>query len=126
MAMNWLAEALDLPDKFKHSPESTGGGVIYTTCSEATLSAMIAARKQKIYQEKSEKSEEVEECSFLSRLVAYCSDQVSSHLHPPCIKRSIITTIHGSYYLHSRKHNSQCLQPKIAHIGMQNVGIIKT
>ena len=78
VVMNWLCEAIGLPDKFKHNrPHSYGGGVIYTTCSEATLSAMMAARKRAIDRQKSLCScRTLTDSDVLSRLVAYCSDQV--------------------------------------------------
>lgn len=41
--MDWLAEMIGLPDRFK-STSDNGGGVIQGTASEATLVAMIAAR----------------------------------------------------------------------------------
>jgi aromatic-L-amino-acid/L-tryptophan decarboxylase len=43
--MDWLAQMLQLPEKFKSA--STGGGVIQDTASSAALSAILAAREQK-------------------------------------------------------------------------------
>ncbi len=42
--LDWLAEMLDLPAKFKSS--GTGGGVIQDTASSAVLAALIAARER--------------------------------------------------------------------------------
>ncbi|XP_063726545.1 histidine decarboxylase-like [Symsagittifera roscoffensis] len=82
VVMNWLCDALGLPDKFQHNrPHSFGGGVIYTTCSEATLSAMMASRKRAIDERKSRHvcgRRGLADADILSRLVAYCSDQAHS------------------------------------------------
>jgi aromatic-L-amino-acid/L-tryptophan decarboxylase len=43
LMMDWMHELLGLPDRF-HSTSATGGGVIQGSASEATLSAIIAAR----------------------------------------------------------------------------------
>jgi len=43
--LDWLAEMLQLPEKFKSA--STGGGVIQDTASSAALSAVLAARERK-------------------------------------------------------------------------------
>ncbi|MGQ0628949.1 MAG: pyridoxal-dependent decarboxylase [Phycisphaerales bacterium] len=43
--LDWMAEALALPDAFR-STSATGGGVIEGTASEATLVALCAARKR--------------------------------------------------------------------------------
>lgn len=43
--MDWLAQMLQLPEKFKS--HSAGGGVIQDTASSAALSAVLAAREQK-------------------------------------------------------------------------------
>jgi aromatic-L-amino-acid/L-tryptophan decarboxylase len=68
--LDWLAEMLDLPEKFRSS--STGGGVIQDTASSATLCALLAARERAT--------------EFASnhrgigdrKLIAYCSSQAHS------------------------------------------------
>lgn len=44
--MDWLAEALNLPDKFRFDSSQNGGGVIQGTASEATIVAMLTARNE--------------------------------------------------------------------------------
>ena len=49
IVMDWLAEALHLPDFFKNKESSgKGGGVIQTTASEATFVALLSARSEAI------------------------------------------------------------------------------
>ena len=49
IVMDWLAEALNLPDFFKNKESSgKGGGVIQTTASEATFVALLSARSEAI------------------------------------------------------------------------------
>ncbi|HKD11871.1 MAG TPA: pyridoxal-dependent decarboxylase, partial [Thermoanaerobaculia bacterium] len=42
--LDWLADMLDLPEKFRSS--ATGGGVIQDTASSASLCALLAARER--------------------------------------------------------------------------------
>ncbi|HEX8877354.1 MAG TPA: pyridoxal-dependent decarboxylase [Phycisphaerales bacterium] len=51
--LDWLVDALGLPDAFRHEPRSLepgakpmGGGVIQSTASDATLVALLAARER--------------------------------------------------------------------------------
>lgn len=44
--MDWMAEILDLPGKFRFSEGTAGGGVIQGTASDSTLVAMLAARQR--------------------------------------------------------------------------------
>lgn len=76
--MNWLGKMIGLPEDFLHGPTGSGGGVIQTTASEATLVCLLAARTRAIraIQENESDRSPVE---INSRLVAYCSDQVSSN-----------------------------------------------
>ena len=92
--MDWLGKMIGLPNAFLHSStESTGGGVIQvsrpiplylfsyrrffyqTTASEATLVALLAARKEVIRRTQG-KSPDMSTTEINGRLVAYCSDQV--------------------------------------------------
>lgn len=67
--MDWLAQMLQLPEKFKSC--STGGGVIQDTASSAALSAVLAAREQKTNYLTNDKG-----CS--GKLTAYISTQTHS------------------------------------------------
>jgi len=93
--MDWLAKMIGLPNYFLHSDgDSTGGGVIQvgspiplypfsnknlfqTTASEATLVALLAARKEAIHRIQV-KFPCLSPAEINGRLVAYCSDQVIS------------------------------------------------
>jgi aromatic-L-amino-acid decarboxylase len=44
LVVDWMAELLDLPDRFRSDGPGRGGGVIQGTASEATLCAILAAR----------------------------------------------------------------------------------
>jgi len=74
--MDWLAEMLQLPEEFL-SKSGDGGGVIYNTCSEATLVALFAARNKTI-EEQCQSHPEENPYSIMSRLVGYYSDQAHS------------------------------------------------
>ncbi|XP_063976272.1 histidine decarboxylase [Diachasmimorpha longicaudata] len=77
IVMNWLGEMIGLPEDFLHRPGGSGGGVIQTTASEATLVCLLAARTRTIRAiQESEPDRSPAEIN--SRLVAYCSDQAHS------------------------------------------------
>ncbi|XP_054162404.1 histidine decarboxylase-like [Oppia nitens] len=81
IVMDWLAKMIGLPDDFLHSKSVTnGGGVLQTTASEATFTALLAARTEAILRIKAEADciEELDDAEINSRLVAYCSDQAHS------------------------------------------------
>ena len=69
--MDWMADMLDLPEKFKSS--GSGGGVIQDSASSATLCAMLAARERANNFESNERG-----CD--GRLVAYTSTQAHSSI----------------------------------------------
>jgi aromatic-L-amino-acid/L-tryptophan decarboxylase len=69
--MDWLAEMLDLPERFRSG--SAGGGVIEDSASSSTLCAVLAAREWATGLASNEKG-----CD--GNLVAYCSTQTHSHL----------------------------------------------
>ncbi|MBL9000131.1 MAG: aspartate aminotransferase family protein [Phycisphaerae bacterium] len=71
--MDWMGEALGLPDRFLFRADGSGGGVIAGTASESTLIAMLAARDRS-------------RRHGGERLVAYASDQA----HSSVIKAAII------------------------------------
>ncbi|CAB0040163.1 unnamed protein product [Trichogramma brassicae] len=79
IVMNWLGKMIGLPDDFLHKAGSTGsgGGVIQTTASEATLVCLLAARTRAI-RDVQETNPELSIAEINSRLVAYCSDQAHS------------------------------------------------
>jgi len=67
--LDWLADMLGLPDKFKCS--SAGGGVIQDTASSATLCALLAARERATGFRSNQQG-----CG--GRLIAYASTQAHS------------------------------------------------
>uniref|UniRef100_A0A673BNV0 Histidine decarboxylase n=2 Tax=Sphaeramia orbicularis TaxID=375764 RepID=A0A673BNV0_9TELE len=88
--MDWLCKALGLPSFFlHHHPDSRGGGILQSTVSESTLVALLAARKDKILQLRSELDQDVDESILNSRLVAYTSDQAHSSVE----KAGLITLV---------------------------------
>ena len=73
--MNWLGKMIGLPEEFLHRPGGSGGGVIQTTASEATLVCLLAARTRAIKDIQQNEPDSLP-AEINSRLVAYCSDQV--------------------------------------------------
>ncbi|MCG6185951.1 pyridoxal-dependent decarboxylase [Maribellus maritimus] len=69
--LDWLAEMMAMPEKFKS--KSTGGGVIQDTASTSALTAIIAARERVTKFESNEKGVQ-------QKLVAYISTQTHSSL----------------------------------------------
>nr|XP_054588323.1 histidine decarboxylase [Nothobranchius furzeri] len=77
--MDWLCKALGLPCFFMHRhPHSRGGGLLQSTVSESTLVALLAARKDKILQLRSELDQDIDDSVLNSRLIGYASDQAHS------------------------------------------------
>ncbi|EZA47508.1 Histidine decarboxylase [Ooceraea biroi] len=75
IVMNWLGKMIGLPEDFLHRPGGSGGGVIQTTASEATLVCLLAARTRAI-RDVQENDPDRLATEINSRLVGYCSDQV--------------------------------------------------
>ena len=69
--LDWLAEMMGMPEKFKST--STGGGVIQDTASTSALTAVIAARERATNFEANQKG-------VRQKLVAYISSQTHSSL----------------------------------------------
>lgn len=69
--LDWLAEMMDMPEKFRST--STGGGVIQDTASTSALTAVIAAR-ERATKFRSNKT------GVQEKLVAYVSSQTHSSL----------------------------------------------
>ena len=69
--LDWLAEMMGMPEKFKST--STGGGVIQDTASTSAFTAVIAARERATNFEANEKG-------VRQKLVAYISTQTHSSL----------------------------------------------
>jgi aromatic-L-amino-acid/L-tryptophan decarboxylase len=69
--LDWLAEMMDMPEKFKSA--STGGGVIQDTASTSALTAVIAARERATKFESNK-------TGVRQKLVAYVSSQTHSSL----------------------------------------------
>ncbi len=70
LMLDWMAELLDLPDRFR-SDSAAGGGVIHGSASEATLVAVLAARWRAT-------DGRVNADGDSSRLVAYATAQAHS------------------------------------------------
>ncbi|CAB1419517.1 unnamed protein product [Pleuronectes platessa] len=88
--MDWLCKALGLPSFFlHHHPDSRGGGILQSTVSESTLVALLAARKDKLLQLRSELDQDVDDSVLNARLVAYASDQAHSSVE----KAGLITLV---------------------------------
>ncbi|XP_023248313.1 histidine decarboxylase isoform X3 [Copidosoma floridanum] len=77
IVMNWLGKMIGLPEDFLHQLGGSGGGVIQTTASEATLVCLLAARTRAI-RDVQETKPDLLPAEINSRLVAYCSDQAHS------------------------------------------------
>lgn len=75
MVMDWLVEALDLPEYFRS--EAGGGGVIQDSASGATLCALLAARERATSGQSNRRG-----CD--GRLVAYASTQAHSSIEKNC------------------------------------------
>ncbi|XP_067950306.1 aromatic-L-amino-acid decarboxylase-like [Watersipora subatra] len=73
--MDWLGQAIGLPENFLHS-SGTGGGVLQGSASESVLVAMIAARTKAFKKHRL--------CSG-TRLVAYCSNLAHS-----CVEKAAL------------------------------------
>jgi aromatic-L-amino-acid decarboxylase len=71
LMLDWLAEMLDLPGKFWSN--TAGGGVIQDTASNATLSALLAARERSTNYRSNEKGTQ-------NNLVVYASTQTHSSM----------------------------------------------
>jgi len=69
--LDWLADMMDMPEKFNSA--STGGGVIQDTASASALTAVIAARERATTFESNDKG-------VRQNLVAYVSTQTHSSL----------------------------------------------
>ena len=76
--LDWLADMLDLPAKFKS--DATGGGVIQDTASSASLCALLAARERATDYACNERGPAYVAPSGNGRLVAYTSNQAHSSI----------------------------------------------
>lgn len=87
--LDWLAEMLGLPDCFKFSKSTFGGGVIQGTASEATLVALLAARSRVLGSSRCRTAVDANNNNLASvelsqpevsfeKLVGYCSDLAHS------------------------------------------------
>ncbi|KAL2083952.1 hypothetical protein ACEWY4_019470 [Coilia grayii] len=75
--LDWLGKMLNLPEDFIAGTAGKGGGVIQGSASEATLVALLAARRRKVQQIQTEQPERPE-ADIVSKLVAYTSEQAHS------------------------------------------------
>ncbi len=78
--LDWLGEAIGLPEQFLFRAGAGGGGVIAGTASESTLVSMLAARAR------------AHAASPAAELVAYASDQA----HSSVVKAAMIAGIASS------------------------------
>ncbi|KAH8433907.1 putative aromatic-L-amino-acid decarboxylase [Aspergillus melleus] len=51
IVMDWMAQALGLPECFLSTSENRGGGVIQVTASDTIATVMIAARERRVYEQ---------------------------------------------------------------------------
>ncbi|XP_053621137.1 histidine decarboxylase isoform X2 [Plodia interpunctella] len=78
ISMNWLGKLLGLPECFLNEKnDSSGGGVIQTTASEATLVSLLAARTRALI-ELAKLNPDLQSSELLGHLICYCSDQAHS------------------------------------------------
>lgn len=75
--LDWVAKMIGLPSDFYTQGSSRGGGVIQGSASDCVLVCLLAARHAAIKQLKL-KHPQTEDGVLLSRLMAYCSKEVSS------------------------------------------------
>ncbi|XP_076135671.1 aromatic-L-amino-acid decarboxylase [Alosa pseudoharengus] len=75
--LDWLGKMLNLPEDFIAGTSGKGGGVIQGSASDATLVALLAARRRKVQQILAEQPDR-SEADIISKLVAYTSDQAHS------------------------------------------------
>jgi len=78
--LDWFAKALDLPDFFlsKHNnPNSTGGGALQSSASDAIFVCMMAARARAIKKLKGD-NHEIHDSVYLPQLVCYTSSEAHS------------------------------------------------
>ncbi|XP_065660700.1 aromatic-L-amino-acid decarboxylase [Hydra vulgaris] len=68
--MNWIADLIGLPEQFKFSANSSGGGVIQGFASDATYFTLLLARARVTENNLCQ--------NILSKLVMYTSDQANS------------------------------------------------
>jgi aromatic-L-amino-acid decarboxylase len=78
--LDWLGEAIGLPERFLFRAGASGGGVIAGTASESTLVSMLAARAR------------ARKAGHRGELVAYTSDQA----HSSVIKAAMIAGVASS------------------------------
>ena len=72
--LDWLGQALALPEPFLACAGLGGGGVIQGTASEASLVALLSARARLIRQQRQQHPDWTE-TAITGQLVAYCSGQ---------------------------------------------------
>ncbi|MCP9261082.1 hypothetical protein DINM_004119 [Dirofilaria immitis] len=108
---NWLAKALKLPAEFLNTDNGCGIGIIQNTASDATYLAILAARGRAIERIKAsediikQKQEVVSDGSgklyhypyhdpaIMTKLVAYCSDQVTLQAHSSVEKGTMLAAL---------------------------------
>ncbi|KAK4270062.1 hypothetical protein QN277_023146 [Acacia crassicarpa] len=100
IVMDWLGQALKLPERFLFSTNVGGGGVLLGTTCEAILCTLVAARDEKLCRIGKEN---------LKKLIVYGSDQTHSALQ----KAAHIAGIHPENLrvIKTKKSSSFALSP---------------
>ncbi|KAH7977422.1 hypothetical protein HPB49_001480 [Dermacentor silvarum] len=89
MVMDWLGKAIDLPSHFLFStPGINGGGVIQSTASECTLTAVLAA-KTKLTTFLLQQNPSLRPCQVWDKLVVYASCQAHSSVERAALLASV-------------------------------------
>ena len=105
--LDWLGKAIGLPKEFLFEGQSNGGGVIQATASEATLTAMLAARTRVINQHKlAGKGVGGLECVDPVRPHAVVQKSTSPSLSSTPPPRCAFTTHHVSHCHCGQAHSS--------------------
>uniref|UniRef100_A0A131XYW8 Aromatic-L-amino-acid decarboxylase n=1 Tax=Ixodes ricinus TaxID=34613 RepID=A0A131XYW8_IXORI len=89
VVMDWLGKAIELPDHFLFStPGIHGGGVIQSTASECTLTAVLAA-KTKMTTQVLQQNPSLTPCQVWDKLVVYTSCQAHSSVERAALLASV-------------------------------------
>ncbi|XP_064457956.1 aromatic-L-amino-acid decarboxylase-like isoform X1 [Ornithodoros turicata] len=89
VVVDWLGKAIQLPDQFLFStPGIRGGGVIQSTASECTLTAVLAA-KTKMTSRVIERNPSLTPSQVWDKLVVYASSQAHSSVERAALLASV-------------------------------------
>uniref|UniRef100_A0A8D8MFK2 Alpha-methyldopa hypersensitive protein n=1 Tax=Cacopsylla melanoneura TaxID=428564 RepID=A0A8D8MFK2_9HEMI len=79
LVMNWLGKAFGLPEEFLNCSSGPGGGIIQGSASEATLVAILAAKRKTVMRFQASDPNLIQN-EIRNKLVAYGSDQSNSSI----------------------------------------------